>query len=289
MAADASRVVPRGRAAVAAALFASAAVVAAQGAPRRIVSLIPAVTETLFAIGAGPQVVAVSSFDRYPPEVRALPKVGALVDPDLEKILSLRPDMVAVFGSQADLRAQLARAKVAVYLYDHGSLADVTPMIREVGSKVGRAEVADRLARQVEEKLAAIRARVSGSPRPRTLIVFGREARALRGIYASGAVGFINDIVAAAGGDNVFADMKQQAVQATAELILARRPEVILELRPEGLSAEEVRAERATWNALASVPAVRNNRIYILTDARTVVPGPRIADGTDLISRVLHP
>jgi iron complex transport system substrate-binding protein len=271
------------------AAFLAATLLSAQSAPKRIVSLIPAVTETLFAIGAGPQVVAVSSFDRYPPGVKGLPRVGALVDPDLEKILSLRPDLVAVFGSQTDLRAQLARAEVPVYLYDHGSLADVTPMIRAVGARVGRTEAAERLARQIEVKLDETRKRVNGRPRPRTLIVFGREALALRGIYASGAFGFINDIVSAAGGDNVFADMKQQAVQATAELILSRRPEVILELRPEGLTAEEVRREQAVWNALASVPAVRNKRVYILTDARTVVPGPRIAEGADLIAKVLHP
>lgn len=262
---------------------------AAQTTPKRIVSLIPAVTETLFAIGAGPQVVAVSSFDRYPPEVTSLPAVGALVDPDLETILSLRPDLVAVFSSQTDLRGQLTRARVPLYLYDHGSLTDVTPMIRDLGGRVGRRDDAERLARTIEQKLVAVRARVSGRPRPRTLIVFGREALALRGIYASGAVGFINDMVATAGGDNVFADMKQQAVQATAELILARRPDVILELRPEGLPPEQVRREQAVWNALASVPAVRNKRVYILTDARTVIPGPRIAEGAELIARVLHP
>ena len=82
--------------------------------PTRIISLIPAVTEMLFAIGAGPQVMAVGSFDRYPPEVEKLQRVGALIDPDVERILSLRPDLVAIYGSQADLRIQLERAKVPV-------------------------------------------------------------------------------------------------------------------------------------------------------------------------------
>ena len=86
-----------------------------QGAPLRIISLIPAVTEMLFAMGAGAQVVAVSSFDHFPPEVDRLPKVGALVDPDLERIISLRPDLVVVYGSQLDLHRQLSRAKIPVY------------------------------------------------------------------------------------------------------------------------------------------------------------------------------
>ncbi|MGE3888626.1 MAG: helical backbone metal receptor, partial [Vicinamibacterales bacterium] len=78
-----------------------------QATPQRIVSLVPAVTEMLFAIGAGSQVAAVSSYDQDPPEVKALPRVGALLDPDVERILALRPDLVITYGSQADLQAQL--------------------------------------------------------------------------------------------------------------------------------------------------------------------------------------
>ena len=81
--------------------------------PQRIVSLIPAVTEILFAIGAGPQVVGVGSFDTFPPEVSKLPRVGALLDPDTERILSLRPTLVVTYGSQTELQTQLARAGIA--------------------------------------------------------------------------------------------------------------------------------------------------------------------------------
>src|SRR5262245_32966878 len=90
-------------------------VVAAQNQPRRIISLVPNVTEILFAIGAGPQVVAVSNYDVEPPEVRTLPTVGALVDPDTEKIISLRPDLVITYGSKADLQAQLKRASIPFF------------------------------------------------------------------------------------------------------------------------------------------------------------------------------
>src|SRR5438045_8356176 len=83
--------------------------------PQRIISLVPALTEMLFAMGAGAQVVAVSSFDEYPPEVKNLERVGALLDPNLERILSLRPDLVAIYGRQQDLKTQLARASIPVY------------------------------------------------------------------------------------------------------------------------------------------------------------------------------
>src|SRR6185436_19044152 len=98
--------------------------------PSRIVSLIPAVTEMLFALGAGPRLVGVSSFDRFPPEVAKIPKVGALLDPDLDRILSLQPDLVILYHTQSDLRKQLERAQVPAYVYSHAGLRDVTSTLR---------------------------------------------------------------------------------------------------------------------------------------------------------------
>ena len=258
-------------------------------APRRIISLIPAVTEMLFAIGAGPQVVAVSSFDRYPPQVEKLQRVGALIDPDVERILSLRPDMVAVYASQADLRAQLERARIPTYVYSHAALTDITTTMKTLGERVGHGREAADLARTIDTRIDAIRKRLAGQPRPRTLIVFDREALALRGIYASGGFGFIHDMVDAAGAENAFADVKQQAVQATTELILSRRPEVILELRGDSVSADVRRREIAVWQALSSVPAVRDGRVYFIDQQLTVIPGPRVAEAIELIARTLHP
>jgi len=258
-------------------------------APARIICLIPAVTEMLFAIGAGPQVVAVGSFDTYPPEVQQLPRVGALIDPDVERILSLHPDLVVVFATQAKLREQLARAKIPMYVYDHAGLADVFTTIRDVGARVGRQNAAADLTRSVEARIETVRKRAAGRGRPRTLIVFDREKLALRGIYASGGIGFIHDMVDAAGGENVFADVKQQAVQATTELILARRPDVVLEVRADPLDAPTRAREIAVWSALSSLPAVRAGRVYYLDQQMTVVPGPRVADAIELIARTLHP
>jgi len=256
--------------------------------PRRIVSFIPAVTEMLFALGVGERVVAVGSFDKYPPEIETLPKVGALLDPNLERILSLRPDLVTVYGSQTDLRTQLEAAKVPLFVYSHADLSDVTETILELGARVGRTDRARELTAEIARALSAVRRRVANRPRPRTLIVFGRESYTLRGIYASGGYGFIHDMVTAAGGDNVFADLKQQAVQATTELIISRRPDVILELRAEPLTWEQQAKELASWKPLSSVPAVRSGRIHIIADPRVVIPGPRVAEGVEVIAGVLR-
>ena len=255
--------------------------------PGRIISLVPAVTEMLFAIGAGPRVAGVSSFDHFPPEVERLPRVGALLDPDVERILSLRPDLVVVYRSQTDVLAQLGRAGIPTFVYSHAGLADVTATLRQLGERIGAGPEAQRLATDIERRIEAVRSASAGVSRPRTLVVFGRDPFALRGIFASGGIGFVHDMVTAAGGDNVFADAKREAVQATTELIISRGPEVILELRAEPMEREAKEKEVRTWNPLASVPAVRSGKVRILDDPRTVVPGPRVAEGIEVIAAAL--
>jgi iron complex transport system substrate-binding protein len=256
----------------------------------RIVSLVPALTEMLFAIGAGPQVVAVSSYDEFPPEVKSLPHVGALLDPDMEKILSLRPDLVVSYGSQTDMQAQLARAKIGVFSYRHAGLNGVFTTLKELGAAVGRTADAERLAREIRGGLDGIQARVRGRPKPRTLLVFERDPASLRGLYVSGGVGFLHDMLGIAGGVNVFADVAREAVQPSVETVLARAPEVILEVRATGLlAAADVAQAKRVWSALASLPAVQHGHIQILNGEHLVVPGPRVVQGTEAFARALHP
>ena len=258
---------------------------------RRIVSLVPAVTEMLYAFGAGSRVVAVSSYDSFPAEVKQLPKVGALLDPNVERILALKPDLVVVYGSQDDLKQQLTRAGIKFFDYRHAGLADIVSTIRSLGAETGDGPAAETLAASIERGFDGIRARVNARPRPRTLLVFGRERLALRGIYASGGIGFLHDMLDTAGGADVFANVKLQAVQASTEQILAARPDVIVEVRAanSAFPSGERDAELNVWKTLASLPAVRAGRVHFLFDDRIVIPGPRVVDGTLTIARAIHP
>lgn len=258
-------------------------------APRRIVSLVPAITEMLFAIGAGPQVVAVSSYDEFPPEVKALPKVGALLDPDTERILALRPDLVIVYGSQSDLEKQLERAGHRTFSYRHGGIPTTLNTIRDLGTATGHRAEADKLTSSLQSRLDAVRDRVKGRTPLRTMLVFERQPGTLREVYASGGVGFLNEMLTIAGGRNVFADVSKEAVQPSVETMLARAPDVILEVRAAGLIEKTPSPERDAWSALSSVPAVRNQRVLLLTGDYLVVPGPRLAAATEAFARALHP
>ena len=188
---------------------------AAQPTPTRIISLVPALTEMVFAIGAGDRVVAVSSYDEDPPQVRSLPKVGALIDPDVERIIALRPDLVLLYGSQTDLMTQLTRASIPYFEYRHGGLSGVTATIRALGQRLGHATQADALATSIERGWRRCGSERRSSKKPRTLLVFGRESGSLRNIYASGGRGFLHDMLEAAGGVNVFADVQAESVQAS--------------------------------------------------------------------------
>jgi len=275
------------RAGLAAALVV-AALAAASAQARRIISIIPATTEMLFAMGAGDRLVAVGSYDRFPPEIERLPRVGALLDPDVERILRLKPDLVVLYGTQDELRTQLDRARVPYYSYTHRGLADITQTMRALGARVGVSREAEALASGVEADLAAIRTHVGKSARPKTLLVFGREPGTLRNVDASGGQGFLHDMLETAGGADVLADIRQQSVTMSTELILARAPDVIVELRYGRSDIDDARDVRA-WDAVPSVPAVRNKRVYILHGDEFVVPGPRVAAATERLARTLHP
>lgn len=257
---------------------------------RRIVSIVPAVTEMLFAMGAGSRVIGVSSFVRHPPAVERLARVGGLVDPDVERILALHPDLVVVYDTQTDLREQLDRASVPMYVFRHGGLGAVTSTIRSLGTRIDVGREADRLASALERRLADVASRVERQPRPRTLLVFDREPASLRGIFASGGTGFLHDMLETAGGINLFADVNRESVQVNTETLLARAPEVIVEFRyNSALTGDAIAREEASWNRLSTLPAVRNGRVHLLEGDAFVVPGPRIVDATERLARALHP
>jgi len=268
--------------------FSRAAV--AQDTPHRIISLVPATTEMLFLMGAGTRVVGVSNYDRFPPDVERIAKVGGLLDPDVETMLSLKPDLVVVYDTQTDLKRQLERAQVPMFAYVHRGLPDITGTIRALGARIGEQAAADAAAARIEQQLAAIGRRVAGRARPSTLLVFGREPGTMRRVLASGGYGFLHDVLELAGGADVLTDLHKQSVEMSTEMILTRKPEVVLELHyGSSLTPAAMDTERKVWNALPSLPAVRNHRVYLLAGDEFVVPGPRIVVAAERFARTLHP
>jgi iron complex transport system substrate-binding protein len=260
-----------------------------QSGAQRIVSIAPAVTEMLFAIDAGAQVVGVSSFDRFPPEVLPLPKVGALIDPDTERILSLRPDLVVFYGSQTEELARFEAAGIRTYSYRHTGIEGVFQTITDLAALTNRADEAGRVVSGIRAQLDAVRARVAARDRPRTLLVFGRQPGTLQGLYASGGLGFLHEMLEIAGGTNVFADTTRESVQPSHEALLAIAPEIVVEIASEPRATSEIERDRQLWQRLGSIPAVRDDRIRVVAGSHLVVPGPRLGRAVEELARALHP
>lgn len=260
-------------------------------APRRVVSLTPSLTEILWTLGAGDRVVGVSDYCDYPPEARTRPRVGTFLQPSVEKILALRPDLILVDGVQKDVAAalQAAGGGARVLAIPMNDLAQVRAAITQIGAALGdRRQEAAALLGQLDAELAEVRGLVSrrGSrPRPKVLFVVDRQLGGLRGVVAAGPGTYLDELVQLAGGSNVFADLPVRYGKVAIEAIEERQPEVILDaVHSDAGSAASVRAD---WLALRNVPAVQKGRIYVLSDREFVTPGPRLGKALRQLARLL--
>lgn len=244
--------------------------------PRRIVSLAPSITETLFALGLGDRVVGVTSFCDYPPQAAQIEKVGDTLRPSLEKIAALRPDLVIISTSSQleGLFRKLDELGIPVYVSNPRSLDGILSSIERVGQVAGAAENARRLTSEMRARIQAVRARVAGRARPRVLLILGTQP-----LITAGANTFVNDLIWEAGGVSISSGEKEDYPQFSLEAALARRPEVIF------LQAgREQLPER-----LKQTPAFASGRVFHIDDALILRPGPRIVEGLEQMAAKIHP
>jgi iron complex transport system substrate-binding protein len=249
----------------------------------RIVSLSPSTTEALFAIGAGASVVGRSRFCDYPPAALALPQVGGYVDPSLEAILALRPDLVvgARGPSGPRLAATLGAHGVATFFPETESLAQIDEMLRGLGARTGHVADAGRVALALDGQEAAIARAVAPLPRVRALLVFGVDP-----IVVAGPHGFPDEMLARAGGANVVTEGSPYPSLGV-ERVIVLDPDVILDASVTGgAGTSRITADSPGWR---EVDAVKRGRVVPLVGEAVLRPGPRIADGLAEIARALHP
>lgn len=257
--------------------------------PHRIVSLVPAVTEMLFAMGAGDRVVGVSSFDTFPPEVLAIPRVGALLDPNLERIFELQPDLVVTYGSQSTLNERLGEVGIRSFNFVSGSIGDLLSSMQALGTVLGDPEAGMALARSTSNALEEIRHRAP-IERPSVLLVHSRDPGVIGAFYTEGAPSYLNELIDIAGGENLFADVQLKSFQPSLEEVLKRNPDVIIEMVPSSADTPESIEQRLNdWRRLETLPAVRNRRVYVLAGDYLLIIGPRLHLVAQALSEVIHP
>ena len=255
-----------------------------------IISMAPNLTETVFALGCGDRVIAVGDYDDYPPEIAALPRAGGYLDPDLERITLLSPSLLIVPGRHQQLAEYAALNRLPVLNVDMDSLASIDAGIATLGEALGAEAAADALRARMREEAEALREAVAGLERPRVFIVTSRQPRDMTQLYTAGGDAFISEVVALAGGENLYAHAPQRYFEASKETVVMGAPEVILEFHAGSrLRDGDMVALQADWNLFPSLPAVRAGRVHIITDSHALRPGPRLIEVAWMLARLLHP
>lgn len=258
--------------------------------PRRVITIGPNVTETVFALGAGDVVLAVTDFCTYPPEARRKPRVGGLLNPNLERIVELGPDLVMMQSPMEKVIRLCERRGVRWLALGMNTLEAIRSGVVKAGEALGREAEAKDLVAGIDTELEAVKNSVAGRPRVRLFLCTGRSPGVLSRLGTIGPGGFLAEVVRIAGGENVFADARAAYPQVSKEALVRRAPEAIIECRPGARLDEAALAGLAAeWNVLSSVPAVRGGRVYVLTDDFLMIPGPRIVKTARRLAEVLHP
>jgi iron complex transport system substrate-binding protein len=258
--------------------------------PERIVSLAPSNTEILFALGLDDKVVGVSRYCDYPPKVKELVEegklavVGGYADPNIEKIVGLKPDVVfAATTVQLKAVESLEEKGVTVILLDPKNIQDILDDILLVGKATGKEAEAKKLVEEMRRRIDFVVIKTQNvSYRPRVYYEVWHDP-----LMSVGPGTWVHELIELAGGSNIFSDAKVKYPKVSSESVIARNPEIIIiKIGYMGEVAREEIAKRPGWN---TIDAVKNGKIYEVDENILIRPGPRIVEGLETLARIIHP
>jgi len=251
--------------------------------PTRIVSLAPSITEMLFAMEAGDQLVGVTDFCDYPPEALKKPKVG-YSNPNMETLVALQPDLVVAPNDflKPDVIAKLDQLKIPVFILADKNVEGIFVHIQTLGRIVGRSSKADTVAMQLRQQVTAIQQRIHGRAPVRTLYVLNSQP-----LITVGPGSFIDQLIGMAGGINVAAKTATPYPRLSMEVVLKEDPEALV--FPVGKSEGISESEQQAWRQWSTMTAVKKDRLHQISADWLNRPGPRIAKGLESLAAVLHP
>jgi iron complex transport system substrate-binding protein len=242
------------------------------------------VTETLFAVGAGEQLVGVCTFCDFPREVERIARIGSYIAPNVEAIVAKTPDVViGVPPNNPEAVAALSRAGLRVVIVEVDTIAQIEVAIRTIAHEAGRKAEGEALLATIRQRMAVVRSRLDGAPQRRVLVVVGQNP-----LIAVGNGIFLNELITQAHGINIAADTNQQWPRLSLEVAVAKQPDVII----DGSMGSEEKNEAqlfGIWRNFPELPAVRNGRLYGRRSYTLLRPGPRLAEGFEEIARLIHP
>ena len=245
--------------------------------PHRIVSVAPSITEILFALGAGDQVVGVTTYCNYPEAAKAKPKIGGYTTPSLETILGLRPDQVIMMKNRPDVAQKLRQAGIDVTELQPENLAGIYESIRTIAEKIGMPARGRSLIQSIEGQLHAIATEKGDGPKPKVLFIVGRTPGAVSDLIAVGRGSYISELIALAGADNVFADTGVPYPKVNMEDVIRRNPDVIIDMgHNEMVTEKQKQSVKQLWKKYSFLRAVQRDAVFPISADYFVTPGPRV-------------
>jgi len=261
--------------------------------PRRIVSTAPAATELLFALGLGDRVAGVTNYCRYPPEAARIAKVGSFLEPNLEVIAALRPDLVVIIKNPIALAGKLHLLRLKTLELDPHTLAGIFDSTVRLARAAGVPERGARLVQSMQAGLGEIRSRIAGRPKRGMVFIVGRTPGAIEGLVAVGKASYLSELIEIAGGENVFRGAVSAYPRISLEQMLATNPAVIVDMGDMtdtvNVTEQDKRRVVALWGRYPVLSAVQHQRVFAVASDIFVVPGPRLVEAAREFARMLHP
>ncbi len=249
--------------------------------PHRIICLMPNITDDVFSIGGGDEVVGIIDYVKYPAAALKKPSVGSGLNPSLETILSLHPDLILATprANPQTVLNELQRLGLTVYLVDPHGMAGLLHTIESIGQATNHETEAHAEIVRLKQRIAAVRARVKGLPAIRVFISFSSDP-----IFTAGKGAFITELIADAGGESITADLAQEWPVVSLEAVVARAPDALLLFRGGKVAIDSLR-QRPGWNSLK---AVREGNVFFV-DERIGLPSPVAIDALEDLAKQFHP
>lgn len=254
----------------------------------RIICMNPAATETIFKLGCQDRLVGVSDFCDYPPQAKEHPKVGAVMNPNLERLKVLKPDLLIIMGKGEVVADFCARNGVEVLRVNMGTFEEMYRDIEALGERLGCSEKALQLCKEIQTQISEVEKSVAGLSKKRVFISLYRSPGNLGSISTAGPKTLLSELVSIAGGENIFNDIQQSYPMISKESVLKRDPQVIIEPLQQTLIADADRL-RENWSDMSDVEAVKNSAIYFPDADLVLKPGPRVGTACKIIAKIIHP
>lgn len=262
--------------------------ISSETVPARIVSLAPSITETLFALGLGDRVIGVTKHCSYPPEVSAVEKIGGYADANLERIVSLRPDLVVLSDMHEKQRVYLERFGIRTLTVNHTGWSSICTSFVLIGKACGASSASDSLVSAFNNGLQ--KNQRNTEEKARVLFCVGRDAPgtgSISSIFAAGRSTFYNDIIEAAGGENAFRDSFPAYSKLSAEGIFSLAPDLIIDVAP-AMGRYSCSLLVRDWQTLTRVPAVKHKQVHCMSGEYVTIPGPRLLMLLDDLQQILQ-